>query len=236
MWRLNRSLNFFAAQLGYLTLSVVLTGLGFFVEQVPFAIAYIPLAIATCLGRRTQTFWLISGHFFWVAVISGWGLHQLGYNPVLIIPAVLGPLMFMSLGMTWMGIGLSSGFLCLIPFFPANPLLVSGAVFPSFGLWGIATLLLIVIGVEALRVPLARLCILVSVLIAGQIPSVLAWNEQPQNVGQTKQYVEIDISSHKAITRSGHWAQITTLIEDGSTVIFGENVFDHTDMSMIVQK
>jgi hypothetical protein len=96
-----------AVQLGHFILSIGLTGLGFFIEQVPFALAYIPLALALCQTNNTHTFWLVCGHFTWVAIISGWGLHQLGYNPILKIPAVLVALALGSWVMTWLGIGLS---------------------------------------------------------------------------------------------------------------------------------
>ena len=228
MWLLNRPLNPSVAQLGYFVLSVVLTGLGFFVEQVPFTLAYIPLALAICHTDRSRTLWLVCGHFTWVAVISGWGLHQLGYNPALTIPAVLVTLALSTLVMTWLGIGLSSALLSLVPFFPANPLLITGAVFPGFGIWGVAALLLVIIGVEALCRPLARTCVLAAVLIAGQMLPALQPSSGPPE--DTKRYVEIDISSHKAITRSGQWAQIAAVIEDGSTVILGENIFNHTDI------
>jgi hypothetical protein len=227
-----------AVQLGHFILSIGLTGLCFFIEQVPFAVAYIPLALAICHTNNTNTFLLICGHFTWVAVISGWGLHQLGYNPILTIPAVLMALALGSWAMTWLGIGLSSALLCFIPFFPANPLLVTGAVFPDFGIWGIAILLISTIAVELLQSSKARVGLLVAVLILGQTPFVLrslnqeysqAVSEHRKGSALTDTYSEIDISNHKAITRSGQWAQITKVVENRSTVILGENLFDHTD-------
>jgi hypothetical protein len=218
--------------------AISLTGLGFFIEQVPFAVAYIPLALAICHTNNTNTFWLICGHFTWVAVVSGWGLHQLEYNPILTIPAVLATLVSGSWAITRLGIGLSAALLCLIPFFPANPLLVTGAVFPEFGIWGIALLLIFVIAAERLKSSKARVGILVGVLILGQTPFVLrslnheyrqAVSEHRKGSASTDLYTEIDISNHKAITRSGQWAQIAQVIGKGSRVILGENIFDHTD-------
>ena len=236
---MNTSGHSVAIQLGYFVLSLGLTGLGFFIEQVPFAVAYIPLALAICHRHRTRTFWLICGHFAWVAVISGWGLHQLGYNPVVAVPAVTVALVLGALAMAWLGIGLSSALLCLIPFFPANPLLVTGAVFPDLGAWGIALLLISVITIELLKSSKARVGLLVAVVMLGQIPFVLqpfnhgyqqAVSEQRKGIAPNGMYSEIDISNHKAITRSGQWAQIAKVVEDHSTVILGENIFDHTDV------
>jgi hypothetical protein len=227
-----------AVQLGYFILSIGLTGLGFFIEQVPFAVAYIPLALALCHTNNIHTFWLVCGHFTWVAVISGWGLHQLEYNPILTVPAVLVALALGSWAMTWLGIGLSSALLCLIPFFPANPLLVTGAVFPDFGIWGIAILLISTIAVERLQSSKARVGLLVAVLILGQTPFVLrslnqeysqAVSEHRKGRALTDTYSEIDISNHKAITLYGQWTQIAKVVENRSTVILGENIFDHTD-------
>jgi hypothetical protein len=235
---MTRSQNRYAAYLAYFVLSLGMTGLGFFVEQVPFAIAYIPLGLAICHRHRTHIFWLVCGHYAWVAVISGWGLHQLGYNPEVAVPAVTVALVLGALAMAWLGIGLSAALLCLIPFFPANPLLVTGAVFPEFGIWGIALLLIFIIAAERLKSSKARVGILVGVLILGQTPFVLrslnheyrqAVSEHRKGSASTDMYTEIDISNHKAITRSGQWVQIAQVIENRSTVIFGENIFDHTD-------
>jgi hypothetical protein len=236
---MTRSQNRYAAYLAYFVLSLGMTGLGFFVEEVPFAIAYIPLGLAICHRHRTHIFWLVCGHYAWVAVISGWGLHQLGYNPILTIPAVLVTLALGSWAMTWLGVGLSSALLCFIPFFPANPLLVTGAVFPDLGAWGIALLLISVITIELLKSSKARVGLLVAAVTLGQIPFARltidhgyqqAVSEQRNGIVPNDMYSEIDISNHKAISRSGQWTQIAQVIESRSTVILGENIFDHTDV------
>jgi hypothetical protein len=155
------------------------------------------------------------------------------------VPAVTVALVLGALAMAWLGIGLSSALLCLIPFFPANPLLVTGAVFPDLGAWGIALLLISIITIELLKSSKARVGLLVAAVTLGQIPFARqsidhgyqqAISEQRKDIAPNDMYSEFDISNHKAITRSGQWAQIAQVIENRSTVILGENIFDHTDI------
>ena len=237
-----------AYALGCFTLSLSLTALGFFLEPIPFALAYIPLALAICNSTSLYRFWLVCGHFFWVATISAWGLYQLGYNPVLTALAAASILGIGSWLMSNIGIGLSAALLCLIPFFPANPLLVTGAILPGYGEWGVGLLLVMIIGVETLSAPKARAAILTTVVFMGQMPFSAFFGESDKTQDSTQKhrvllaapaqaipiastkYTEIDTASISAVTRLGRWTQIANRIEPGAFIVFGENVFGHTDI------
>ena len=85
----------------------------------------------------------------------------------------------------------------------------------------------------------ARVGLLVAVLILGQTQFVVrslnheysqAVSEHRKGSALTDTYSEIDISNHKAITLYSQWTQIAKVVENRSTVILGENIFDHTDV------
>ena len=233
-------------QLGCLSLSLGLTAIGFFLASAPLAVAYVPLAVALCLKDKPMRFWLIFGHFFWVGVISAWGLYQLGYDPILTTILTLIVLGIGSGLMLLMGIGVSAGLLMLAPFFPANPLLITGSVFPGHGSLGVIFLLGAIIAVETLKHFKARVALLAAVIALGQIPfgqlfaiPAKYWpfatvtNTASAAADPSYDYTEIDKSSFRAITDLGRWNQIASVINENDTVILGENIFDQSNTGAI---
>ena len=119
--------------------SCALTGAGFLIADVPFAITYIPFAIALLIPlrpeRRTTVMALVAGHFLWPTLISGWGLVRLDFNPGTILFGGTASILVVSYGFARLGLAIGTALLLALPFFPTNPLLVTGSrLFQARGL------------------------------------------------------------------------------------------------------
>lgn len=211
-------------------LSALLTAAGFFLASVPFVIAYLPFAFAILVGDRGSKASLATGHYIWPAIIAAWGLIQLGYSPLLVLP--LG-LCFSAL-VGWLSarftVGGSAMVLGAIPFIPDNPLLVTGSVLPNLGVLGLLILATALIWIERqrdirFRAGFMTCLVIFAVSVQWITPTGTSYTDSPMQ--------EVDISVPKSITRTGHWARIGSNIDLGETVILGENIFEHTDDAAI---
>ena len=216
-------------------LSAALTGAGFLIEAVPFFVAYLPFAAVLIAlpcrhGTRARAGALIAGHFLWPPLIGGWGLIQIGMQPVAVVAGATAVMVLVCASIAWLGIGLSALLLAALPFFPANPLLITGAILPGAGLWGLTTLPLWLILIEWNDRALTRGLLLVAVLILPRL--VEPWIGPPQGVTEPT-FEEINISGNVALTELRHWAQVMARVEDGDHIILGENMFRHDDHAAI---
>ena len=217
-------------------LSGLLTGVGFLVEAVPFVMAWLPFAIALVVAPalaqpRLAVLVLMAGHFLWPTLISAWGLIQLGLHPLAVVAGGVAATLLVSAGIAWLGIGLSALILAALPVFPANPLLITGAILPGTGLWGLIALPFCVTLIEIQRGIGARAVVLVALLV---LPRLFhSGFDSEQAVAHAPDYKEIDISDERALTELGYWAQIMAHIEDGDQLVLGENMFRHDDHGAI---
>ncbi len=217
-------------------LSCALTGAGFLVGHAPFAVAYIPFALALLIPARPEKHTIVTalmaGHFLWPALISGWGLARLEYNPVLIVFGATVAVLITSYSFARLGIAISTALLLALPAFPASPLLVTGALLPGAGVFGLATLLVWVALIEAQRGFVARCSLLMALLATAPGLDFVFGPSLPAR-GATVIYDEIDISDVKALTQRGHWTRILDRAEAGDQIILGENMITHDDHAAI---
>jgi len=203
----------------------------------PLAVACLPFALALVLAPalarpRLAVTALMAGHFLWPALIAGWGLIQLGAPVPAVMAVGIGAVVLVSAGVAWLGIGLSALVLAALPFFPANPLLVTGSLLPGAGLMGLVVLPFCVTLIEIQRGIAMRTVLLAALLL---LPRLVLPGDDPPDIVATEAFAfeEIDISGDVALTELRHWAQIMALVEDGDHVILGENIFRHDDHAAI---
>ena len=124
----------------------------FFLPDIPFALALLPLVIGVWSGAGPVRFTTMTSFMIWPVFLSAWGLHGLDVAPpglVMILAAAL----TLALGLiaAQAGIMTTTLLVSLIPVFPASPLLALAALLPGLGITGLfcagAGLLL----VEAIR-------------------------------------------------------------------------------------
>ena len=217
--------------------SFLLTGLGFLVEGIPLVLAYLPFALALVLAPalthpRLAVMVLMAGHFLWPALIAGWGLIQLGTPPLVMMAVGTGAVMLVSAGVAWLGMGLSALLLAALPFFPANPLLITGSILPGAGVWGLVALPVLVTVIEIQRSIWMRAVLLITLLILPGL--VFPWDDLEEITRpDIPHFEEIDISGDVALTERRHWALIVEHVEDGDHLILGENIFAHDDHAAI---
>ena len=120
--------------------AATLTAAGFFSDSVPFWLAYTPFLIALIIRSRGHRAALVGGHFAIVFEIAATGLLQLGFSAWIVGIGFLLAVLTLSAGFAVFGVGLAAVLLLLIPYFPGNPLLITGALYPGVGLFGIALL------------------------------------------------------------------------------------------------
>ena len=220
--------------LGVFLLCAALTAAGFFVPTVPLVIAYLPFGAAILFKSSSLKFGCVSGHFVWVALVSAWGLSALGYDGLYSLSAALGAGVVLSLFMVFGTVGFSSLLLYLVAWFPANPLLVTGAIYPGMGIIGLL-LLAILAGLIELRrkkqMPFGLAALFIaSTLIANTL--YLVFSVPSHDVSQSTQGSEfhsIEPSSEGYLTRSGEWRMLATHIPENSTAVLGENIFRFDD-------
>lgn len=226
--------QFSAANLWHLfgfVIASIFTCVGYFVENVPFSVAYVPFIFIISAQTRQQKFWLSAGHFTWSIMICCWGLIQLGHSEVLVILAGVFVVFVISMITARFGVWFIAIITTLIPFFPASPLLVTGTLLTGLGTWGLFLLPAIVFAIERLSQPSVRFAFVISFVSLQAILGPL--NSSAYQVPQTTKYQEIDLSKITAITRIGQWDQMTSHIPENATVILGENIFDATDNAAI---
>ena len=229
-WNVLPSLSEWAAFCACTTLTVV----GFFVEAVPFAVAYLPFLFAILIDQFGFKFWSVAGHFTWLMVISAWGLIQLGHNPLHIVPIGILAVVIISGVTAWGSVGLVGLFLSAIPFFPGSPFLITGSILPGWGIWAYFVLIPVLIFIELHRVLAARVAYLVLLGIFAATLHLTEFKKQHilHGVAGPVRYPTprpIDLSDIQAVTRLGYWDAIASRTPNGATVILGENIFHNTD-------
>ena len=217
-------------------LSFLLTGMGLLVDGIPLALAYLPfglaLVLAPALARpRLAVLTLMAGHFVWPALIAGWGLIQLGLHPVAVVASGVAAVLLVSAGVAWLGIGVSALVLAALPFFPANPLLITGSILPGAGIWGLIALPFCVTLIETQRGIAMRAVLLAALLVLPRL--VLPWDNPQDGTGNAFTFEDIDISGDVALTGRRHWAQIMAHVDNGDQLVLGENIFAHDDHGAI---
>ena len=151
-------------------IAAILTGAGFFFDSVPFALAYTPFLMALVTPARGYQAALVAGHFAIVFEIAATGLVHMGFSGWLVMFGFLFAVSTLSAGFAVFGVGLAAVILLLIPYFPGNPLLVTGALYPGFGIGGIILLAAACIAVAYWKTTGARL---VAVLLTIALPSAV---------------------------------------------------------------
>ena len=208
-----------------------LTCAGYFVESVPFSVAYIPFILIIISQTRRQKFWLAAGHFTWSIMICSWGLIQLGHSEILIVAASMAVVIVISMITARFGVWFIAILTAVIPFFPASPLLVTGTVLPGLGTWGLFLLPAIIFAIERSSIPSVRFAFAMGLV---SLQGTLGlWNHFAYETPQAAKYQEIDLSKITAITRRGQWDQIASYIDEDATIILGENIFDATDSAAV---
>ena len=217
--------------LGAALLSFGATGAGFLIEEVPFATAYLPFLAALLFGNdvsgaRVLRFALVCGHFGWVAILSATGLIGLGLSPFAVVPGALLAVGFAGLLYAWFGLALPTLVLSIMPLFHASPLLVTGALLPGTGLWGLAALLLLAWLIEGQSSPRRRIgqVGVLAVLLVG-------WDTfyQARPTTRASEFDEVRLQPVPAITRRAEWTAMLDQAEHGDTLILGENIFGADD-------
>lgn len=213
----------------------LLTYLGFFAEAIPFAIAYIPILLAVMFISPRNKFLCLTAHFMWPAIISGWGLIQLGHTTALVVPVFICLTILISWSLVKITIGVGTLALGLIPFFPASPLLITGDIFSNTGIVGLMLFPVVLLLVETIRSNRKKIAIVSTVLfvacllrvegIGTQVGSILIAN----STDSLPQYTQVSTSEIKAITKTGHWRGLEKRIPKNATVILGENIISHDD-------
>ncbi len=215
-----------------------LTAAGFFLEMVPFFVAYIPFLFAIISDSLRTKFWSVAGYFTWPVVISVWGLIQLDHDPLYAIPLAAFIVVALSAVTAWGTVGLVGLFLGLVPFFPGSPLLITGSILPGWDIWAYFFIVPFLIFVELHRIPAAKTVYLglltiftatlhlsdfrVGVLSNNALSGGKVIYPTPQSV---------TISDIQAITRTGYWDAIASRVPERATVILGENIFKQEERS-----
>ena len=207
-----------------------LTAAGFFLEAVPFVLAYLPFGFAILSEDHRVKYVLATGHYIWPAIISAWGLIQLDYSAFYVVPLAI----LFSISMGWFSalftVGISAIVLAMIPFIPDNPLLVTGTFLPGFGVIGLFLLAMALTFIEKRCDIRMRGALLSGLMISAVVVPLII----PVGSVQSDPIMrKLDISEAHSITRTGRWGDIDTRIKRGETVALGENIFDHTDTGAI---
>ena len=230
--RIDGNVGYSVLRIKSVILSCALTGAGILIADVPLVIAYIPFAIALLIPprpqKRTAVLALMAGHFLWPTLISGWGLVRLEFNPFVILVGGVATVLVVSYGFARLGLAISAALLLTLPFFPANPLLITGSIFPGAGLAALPVILLWVKLIEIQRGFVTRCAFLLMLIAASPIITLWLGGTQPTRPSSVV-YDEIDISDARGLTERGYWTQIMNRTGGGDVLVLGENMINHDD-------
>ncbi|WP_299083408.1 hypothetical protein [uncultured Ruegeria sp.] len=226
-WINTGSLIWFAA-------SACVTAFAFFAPGISFGWSLLPFAVAVVSQSRTVRFACVAGYFGWVAAISGWGLVNLGYSALLVVPAGMGLTVFLGAVMARLGIGPTCLVLVPLHMFPGNPLLATGSVFPGAGLYAIFLLAVLVTRTELMQRPRHRALTLLLIFAAGNAVGALL---QARTAGNEEAaiYRTLDISRISTITERGYNQALGSIMRPGHTYITGENIIRSDNAAAISQ-
>lgn len=229
--------------------AAILTAAGFFFDHVPFGIAYTPFLMALVTRSRGYRAALVAGHFAIVFDIAATGLVQLGFSGWSVGFGFLFALSTLSAGFALFGVGLAAVILLLIPYFPGNPLLITGALYPGFGIGGIVLLAAASMAVAYWKTTGARfLAVLLTIILPSvtvhsiqnggfwNIPLLRSWTQTaprttPQSEGDAAKSAFESIALSRSKDAGLIWRLLIALrdIPKGSLVITGENVLTAED-------
>lgn len=218
--------------------SIALTGIGFFIESAWLWVAYLPFLFALITTDRGLRGALVAGHFAVIAAISCWGLIALGYTPWAVI--VFGSAASLLLGAIFsvLGVGLASVLLLAIPYFPGNPLLIAGTLYPGTGFTGLILLVLGTLLVSFWKTSLSRAATMFFLCM----PSIFLWDLRDEAAGR---YFGIAPEEDRVTALAGfeiqpigldgkqmsRWDMQRALndLPEGSTIVTGENALKAQD-------
>ena len=155
--------------------AAILTAAGFFFDSVPLALAYTPFLAALITPSRGLRAALVGGHFAIVFEIAATGLLHMGFSAWIVFPGFLLAVLTLSAGFAIFGVGLAAVILLFIPYFPGNPLLITGTLYPGFGVFGIVLLAASSMAAARWRAPWARV---LAVFLTIALPSVAVHSAQ----------------------------------------------------------
>ena len=201
----------------------------FFLPEVPFALALLPLAVGLWSGAGSVRFTAMTSFMIWPVFLAAWGLHGLDIGPPELVWS-LATALIVGLGLlaAQAGIVATTLLLTLIPVFPAAPLLPLAALLPGLGMFGLLSAMTGLALIEATRRPRRRqtLLLLLSACLGiwtmghALIRDHLAgkkynnWREQAEP---------------RALSDRARWIALRDSLPEGGTVILGENIFAAED-------
>ncbi|WP_419738628.1 hypothetical protein [Ruegeria sp.] len=217
-------------------LGAFLTAAAFFLPDVPFALALLPLFAGLWSGTGPVRFTAMTSFMIWPVMLCAWGIY--GVEPGrsdLIVPLAVGLVLALGLLAARIGILPTTLLVTLIPVFPASPVLPLAALMPGLGLAGPFTVMLLLALIEAIHAPpLRRLllgtvafCLITWAVGHELIQTHLAERSHAGNPAPRSEWREIPEPA--AITERGRWIALRDQFPDGATLILGENVFAQED-------
>ena len=211
--------------------AMIATAFGFLAPDVPLILAFAPLLISLFCNDRTDRLALTTGHFCIGIAVAGYGLSNLGYSWLIVIP--VGILIWIGISRLTAKIGIGAFTVLSAPFvfLPDNLLLVTGSLLPGMGLFGIAIFAIWLLCMDL--APRKRWRVDMTIGFAGL--ALLANSIAFANAGKPLYHnlwaPDITSVGLKA-GANGHPSNTTALLvptEPGDTVILGENIFRDKD-------
>ena len=211
--------------------AMIATVFGFLVPGVPLVFAFAPLLIALFCNDWTDRFALTAGHYCIAIAVAGYGLSNLGYSWLIIVPAGFLIWIGTSYLAAKIGIGIFTVLSAPFVFLPDNLLLVTGSLLPGMGLFGIVIFATWLLCMD--MAPRKRWRVDVTIGLAGL---VLITNTIALANAVKPLHHELwapDIASVELkVGTNGHPSNATALLiptEPGNTLILGENIFRAKD-------
>ena len=211
--------------------AMIATAFGFLAPGVPLILAFAPLLIALFCNDRTDRFALTAGHYCIAIAVSGYGLSNLGYSWLIIVPVGI----FIWIGISWLtakiGIGVFTVLSAPFVFLPDNLLLVTGSLLPVMGLFGITIFATWLLCMDL--APRMRWRVDVTIGFAGLalIANTVAFATADKPLHHDLWAPDITSVELKAGV-NGQPSNTTALLiptEPGDTLILGENIFRDKD-------
>jgi len=214
--------------------STLLTGVGIFAKDWPLFLAYIPFLSLFFTHKNGIKASVLAGHFIWPFIIGIWGLLNLEYNLILTLVCSAASLFILIYVILKIGLVATSLILLALPFFPVNPLMIVGSLSPGLGLWGVFIASIILFTLERMKSnrlkALSFVFLLSGAFVLNQHNTDKIENQTLQ--AQTKQdYITIKTSDIVALSQIGQFDQTLKLMKPSSTIVLGENMFEHSDIA-----
>ena len=210
-------------------IGAAITFTAFFLPEVPFALALLPLVIGIWSGARAVRFTTMTSFMIWPVFLSAWGLHGLDVAPPGLV-MILATALTLTLGViaAQAGIMATTLLVSLIPVFPASPLLPLAALLPGLGMVGLLTALAGLAVIEAIRTPRWRQAFLLLLYVC------LATSSMGHTLIRTHLDAQTDSGwrdkrQPRALSNRARWIALRDSLPGHGTVILGENIFAAAD-------